>query len=246
MASDLEHESLRQAGHVDNADLTRLAVLYERIIQDGVLPHARALPQEEQRERLPALAAELRETEQEAERTAVQAPVAAEPLRRLARTAGEASRFLQNTKLDLHAHKPRAPEPSSFLVETLVVQGLRLADENDPLKRAEVCTDVADDLVRTIMEASRSASDRDEMVKLGTYLGAVMDQAVDGNLKRVQVNAEDEQRRAEYDRIRQRAGQTVENLERNLLDAPALTRPALEQAIQASKFATLEGVGPKR
>jgi hypothetical protein len=246
MASDLGSESIKQAGVVDNANLTCLAALYDRVIREGVVPRARALPPEERSKRLPALVKELRQTERDAEETALQKPAAAEPLRRLADTAHDATRALNNPELDLTKPTPKPPEPPRLLVETLVVQGLKLADENDPLKRADVCSDVADSLVRTIMEASKSGSDRQEMEKLGTYLGVVIDRGVGGNLERVDPNGADPKRRREFERVRKRAGETMAELERTTQDSSPPERPALEQALQSARYATLENIGPPK
>jgi hypothetical protein len=245
MASDLGSESIKQAGVVDNANLTRLAVLYERVLREGVVPRARALPPEGRAKRVPVLVKELRQTERDAEETAAQKPAAAEPLRRLAGTAHNATLALNNPDVDLPKPTTKPPEARGLLVETLVVQGLKLADENDPLKRADVCSDVADSLVRTIMEASQSGSDRREMEKLGTYLGVMMDQGVGRNLDRVDPSA-DPKRRREFERVRRRAGETMAELESATQDAPPPARPALEQALQASRYATLENIGPPK
>jgi hypothetical protein len=246
MATDLRRESLQQAGRVDNADLSRLAVLYERVIREGVLPRARALAADEQKERVPALVAELRETERDAIETAEKKPAAAEPLRRLARTAGDASHVLENPRLELPTRPSKVPEPPAFLVETLVVQGLKLADEPDPLKRADVCTDVADSLMRTIMEASQAGKDRKEMEKLGSYFGAVMVRAVFRNLDRVEVSQSDKKRQAEYRRVRQRADDTMQGLKQKLEEAPPPTREAIQQAYEASQYVTLDSTPPKK
>jgi hypothetical protein len=239
MASDLQRESVSQAGRVENPDLTRLAVLYERVLRDGVLPHARALPSHERQARLPALTAELRQAESEAEQAAVQKPDTAEPLRRVARAAGDAARLLEKSQLDLPSPKPNPAPPTGLLVETLVVQGLRLAEESDPLKRADICTDVADSLGRIIVEASRNGSDRAEMTRLGSYLGA-MERAIADNLECVDPKTLDAKGRAEYQRVRQRADKTLVDLQRNVNEGPQSARAALEQALEASQSAKME------
>jgi hypothetical protein len=233
MASELQREATRQAGRVESADLTRLAMLYERVIRDGILPHLRELPADERRTRLPTIIKELRQAEGEAEQTARQTPAAAEPLRRLAHTASDASHALEKSSFDLPGPKPKAPASTSLLIESLVVQGLRLADETDPLKRADICIDVADGLVRTIIDTAKNSGDRQEMVRLGTYLGA-LDRSAADNLKHVDGNAAVATRQAEVQRVRRRAEKAMEDLRRSINEAPPAARPALELGVEAT------------
>jgi hypothetical protein len=235
MAADLESESLAQAGQVDNAQLMRLAVLYERVVEEGILPHAFVLSPESRQQKLLILVAEFQQTATKTEQAAKQKPAAAEPLLRVSLAAGRAFRLLNNPIVQLPPPKqPQAPEGP--LLEALVLHGLVLADENDPLKRAEVSTDVADNLVRTILESSQRGSDRDEMEKLGTYLGAVMNRGVNGNLDRVDPKTLDAKRQADYERLKQRAAEMMARFQRNMQDAPPHSRQGLQQAFQASRF----------
>jgi hypothetical protein len=181
--------------------------------------------------------AELHRTETEAEQAAVETPTAAEPLHRLAQAAAEASRALDDPKLGLPSPIRPGPEPTGLLIETLVVQGLRLANETEPLQRADVCCDVADNLALTIMEASKKGSDRAEMVKLGTYLGTT-NRAIASNLARVEIN-NDRKRRKEFERITNRAAQTMTDLQSEIQEAPPQFRQALQQALDASQSPTL-------
>ncbi len=239
MAFDLKRESVRQAGRIDNADLMRLAVLYERVLSDGILPRARAMPMKERQQRLPALAQELRQTKAEAEQAALQKPTAAEPLNRLAHAAEEASGILEGPMLDLPMKKSKAPEVTVLLIDTLVVQGIRLADETDPLKHAEVCTDLEDTLVQTIVDASQSNRDRDEMLKLGAYLGA-MARAVASNLARVDKEHLDKEHLVAFERVQHHADDTMAEFRRKAQSAPAPSRPCLKQAVEASQDAALD------
>jgi hypothetical protein len=240
MAFDLKRESVRQAGRIDNTDLMRLAVLYEWVLNDGILPRARALSEQEQRQRLPALAKELRQTQAEAEQqAALQKPAAGAALRRVAHAAEEASVILEAPKLVLPARKAKVQEKPALLIDTLVVQGLRLADETDPLKHAEVCTDVEDSLVQTIMDASQSNRDGDEMLRLGAYLGA-MARAVASNLARVDKQQLDAEHREVFRRVQQRKEDMMTELRRKAEEAPAPSRPALKQAVEASQDDTLD------
>lgn len=246
MADDLEYESLAQAGQVDNAQLTRLAALYERVTEDGVVPHALALPPENRQEKLRLLADAFRQAATDTKRVAEQKPAASEPLMRFSLAAAKVSDLLKNPQAKLPAPKPQTPEASEPLVDALVLHGLVLADQNDPLKRAEICTDVADSLLRTILEASQRGSDNDEMQKLGTGLGAVMNRAINGNLERVDRNAADKMRQAKYDEVKERAKTTIAKLQHYMENAPPHSREGLQQAFQSARFGHFNNIGPPR
>jgi len=67
------------------------------------------------------------------------------------------------------------------LIRTLVESGLHLAAEEDPLKRARQCLDVAGRLAEEIRQA---AEKREELrvVELGEHLHALLEQGVAGNI----------------------------------------------------------------
>jgi hypothetical protein len=235
MASDLQHETIKQAGRVDVADLSLLAALYERVIHEGVLPSVRMVPPPDRKDVLPPLVAELRKTQMTAEQAAAEHPAAAEPLRRLARTAGEAAGVLDKPVLELPAPKPKGPEATGPFVETLVVQGLRLAGETDLLKRADIGVDLVDNLVQALLAASKNGSDREEMVKLGAYLGAA-EHALVVNLNHVTIPKPDTNRQKEYDRVNRRAEKIMEDFRTNVQNAPPDAKPGLEEALVASQY----------
>jgi hypothetical protein len=67
------------------------------------------------------------------------------------------------------------------LIQTLVESGLHLAAEEDPLKRAHQCLDVAG---RMAAEIRQAAEKREELrvVELGEHLHALLEQGVAGNI----------------------------------------------------------------
>jgi hypothetical protein len=67
------------------------------------------------------------------------------------------------------------------LIQTLVESGLHLAAEEDPLKRARQCLDVAGRLAEEIRQA---AEKREELrvIELGEHLHALLEQGVAGNV----------------------------------------------------------------
>jgi hypothetical protein len=69
----------------------------------------------------------------------------------------------------------------SQLIESVVQSGLRIAGENDPLKRATYCNGMAETLAA---EISQAAGDRDGMrlTELGQYFQELLEQGVASNL----------------------------------------------------------------
>src|SRR5262249_47724961 len=67
------------------------------------------------------------------------------------------------------------------LIQTLVQGGLRLAAEEDPLKRAECCSGVAKRLADELHRAAES-QDRTRVVELGEHLNALLASGVAANL----------------------------------------------------------------
>jgi hypothetical protein len=95
--------------------------------------------------------------------------------------------------LTLALAETRPPEPSPEqrlqqfrrdreLIQGLVRSGLRLAAEDDPLRRADYCNRVAEDLADEIQRAV-SEKDRGRATDLGLHLQAVLVRGVAGNLK---------------------------------------------------------------
>jgi hypothetical protein len=237
MASELRGEALRLAkeGHVE--DVLLVSGLYERVVFQGVVNRAKAVPAEQQSGLVSSLVKQLEQTADESNRAAATAlPGADEGLRNLAAAARAASRSLSG-------ETPAAPEVRSpawqfgrsgtmrDLMGTLVLQGLDLAKEDDPLKRADYCNDMAEHLVQGILLAS-SGGDSGRAETLGGFLGSVMDRGVGKNLDRGVPEGAGELRLAQAERIGQRLGQAVQVLEDNLEKAPPAAQPALQKAIE--------------
>jgi hypothetical protein len=129
------------------------------------------------------------------------------------------------------AKAPSKP-PSGFLA-TLVTNGLKLAQADDPLSRADYCSDIADQLVETILNASHEGN-KEQTAQLGKHLGDVMERGVAGNLARVSLAGADKDRVADFERVSQRAVGASKSLERNLERAPDAAKAGLERALAAS------------
>lgn len=68
------------------------------------------------------------------------------------------------------------------LIEALVESGLRLADEADPLARAEACTELAGRFAAEVREAARQ-SDASRTAEVGRHLHDLLAQGVAVNLQ---------------------------------------------------------------
>lgn len=237
LAADLRNESTQLAKLGARDEMRTLNELHQRIVGQGLADRARALPNSEKQDVVARLVRELQQSASVTDQAATERTGSiGEELRVLARSTRQAAESLANDNLDPE-RVPDAPAPKPGkaynLAGALVFHGLRLAREDDPLRRADTCTDIADSLVQTILEAS-VAGEEYRATRLGQQLGAVMDRGVSANLVRVVASTTDSQRLAEAERISRRAGNATSALERNLERAPAAARPGLERALEAS------------
>ena len=116
------------------------------------------------------------------------------------------------------------------------MQGLRLAEDNDPLGRAGCGAVIVDSLTQTIVDSSATA-DGEELALLGEYVAAVRSQAVEDNLERVAVDDLDRAGRQEYDRIKRQPDDAMGVLEQSLHRAPPPARAGLARALEAARAA---------
>lgn len=238
MAGELRGEALRMAKEGPVDDVPMVSNLYERLLCQGVVGRARTLPAEQRQGVVATLVQQLDQGAAEADHAAGTAlPGARDGLRRLAAAARTAGRSL-NGDAPAPAALPSAWVPvrsgtTRDLLGVLVLQAIQLAEENDPLRRAECCNDVAEHLVQGILLAS-SGGDTDRAARLGGFLNAVIDRGVASNLQRYQAAGPEDTRQAEVGRIGERSSRTVEVLEKNLEQAPAAAQPALEKALEAT------------
>jgi hypothetical protein len=129
----------------------------------------------------------------------------------------------------------RADAPTrARLLETVVAQSLRLADEEDPLRRADVCNDVAELLARAVRQASERG-DTAEAVRLGRYLHKLMDRGVARNIARTDPDELDEPRYEEWVEVGRRAEQIGLTLENELAQAARPPAPPLRHVLDESR-----------
>jgi hypothetical protein len=240
LAADLWAEAERRARAPGRFDLGTLAGLYARVVGEGVVGRARAMGPAARRERLPPVVEQLDAAAGSADRLAAETPSEAAALAQVASASRGAAHALR-TDAPAMLVPPLGGGSSGGLLESLVSQGLRLAEEDDPLKRAACGAAAADRLAAAIVEATPTA-DGDEMERLGDYLAAVRVGAVDANLDRA-ADGLDAMRREEFDRVQRRADDAVTTLETNLAQASAAARAGLMRALAAARAKPPEAPG---
>jgi hypothetical protein len=236
LAADLCGEALRLAREGPLEDLPLVAALYQRVLQRGLIGRARMLPADGQPAVLAPLVNQLQESALEVSRAAEDSlPSIGDYLRAMGLTASETSQILQAAT--------KAPPPGALsadssgphpLLETVVVEGLRLAEEEDPLRRADSCSIVAEQLVQTILFTSAMGEGK-QVSTLGKCLGEMVDRGVVVNLNRAKVDDADKDRLAERERVGRRVASVSAVLQTNLHRAPPQARAGLQRALEASR-----------
>jgi len=119
----------------------------------------------------------------------------------------------------LPAQPASAPSRTLPLLETLVNNSLKVADEPDPLRRARYCTDVADQLSRLLAQPA-ARKDQALAKRLAGYLDRVWQQGVADNVARIQVDNIEEKQfnkvKNEVKSLKERANRINHNLETQL------------------------------
>lgn len=194
MADDLRGEVIRLTDLKAPDDVPMVVGLYERVLQRGLVGRAKELPEFERRELMLALAQRLRTQDDDLQDRLRLAPT---DWRTLLQPLQKANR--ETVGVMGEGLAPAAPDPGDvaaipggsdyrrLLLSGLVMNGLRLAEEIDPLKRADCCSDVADVLLQAIVTASVKG-DQENVSALGKHLGDFLERGVSVNLARVPSN----------------------------------------------------------
>jgi hypothetical protein len=229
LAADLRRGAVSLARGRRSAQLDETAGLYEQVCQ-GLVGRAQAplggVPPED----LTTLFVQLQDDRQALSRAAEQAPEAAGPLQGMAAAARQALRDLRDRARSAPTQTSGA---GSALLPAVVRSALRLAEERDPLRRADCCADAADRLVEAIVQAS-AAGRAERASRLATSLGALMERGVRGNLARVPVGELDPLRQVRVERLCRWAGQSAQVLRAGLARAPANVRRRLQHLLADS------------
>jgi hypothetical protein len=191
-------------------DLEALAKMYENVVTGGIVKQAQSAPAADQAKVVEGVAERLQKAAEDAESVAkLQPEERAEPLHAIARAARAGEQQLPH--IDRKARRrddPFAPPTVLFaslaladltpglspkerieqfrrnraLIEKMVNNSLKLADKNEPLQRAEVCREMAEQLAEEIRQANADANGA-RSVELSRHLNVLLKQGVAANLK---------------------------------------------------------------
>jgi hypothetical protein len=234
LAGDLKDEAIRLAQQGALAEVPVLTDLYRRVAEQGVVRRALLLPEEKRAEFVAALVKHFRTTDKQLQTLRGNAmPLVAKLLRPLEDTAREAGDLLEAGKVPPAAMdtEPNGQERPAFVA--LVHYGLKLAEEVDPLRRAELSAEAANVLAQATvaLAASGQTAHADAM---GAYLGDLLGRGVASNLDRVESSADKAMFKTEIMKVRQQTAQAIAVLEKNLAGASPAAQAGLEQAIKAA------------
>lgn len=228
MADDLRTEAMRLADEKKPDDLPMVTSLYERVLQRGLVGRAGSLPEKERKEILQTLAQHLRGHDRTLEDRLQQSPqnwlTLLQPIQKANRQSLEllaADTIPARPPLDAPPAIPGGSDYRRLLLSALVLNGIRLAEETDPLKRADCCSDLADHLLQAIVTASVKGDDHN-VSALGKNLGEFVDRGISVNLARVSVN---DPRVAELKDLMQRTNHIMLALDKTLEQMSAKGAP---------------------
>jgi hypothetical protein len=101
------------------------------------------------------------------------------------------------------------------LIEVLVDGGLKLAGEDDPLRRAGHCSDMADQMVKEIRRAT-AAREAPRVIELGRHLHSLLNEGVGGNLNQARGIPPGSAEEKHLQELRSRAVWLISDLEEDL------------------------------
>jgi hypothetical protein len=238
LADDLKDEALRGAREGKPANVPLLAGLYGQVVRQGVAQRLAALPAKQKPDLAKSAAGRLRAAEAEVEAVAGKSvPVVAEMLRPMQVAARTSADRLEAERLAAPENLPPvflgSPAP---LLAVLVYQGLRLADETDLLRRADLCAELASYLAPAVVVLC-AAGDDEPADDLSECLGDLLEHGVADSLDRL-APEDARQRRADIDKVREHCVRTVGILEQNRSKVPEAARAGLDRALEAARPAT--------
>jgi hypothetical protein len=168
-----------------------VCALYERVLQRGLIGRVDTLPEKDRKELAQLVARQLRNHEKQFDEKLQGSSsdwiTLLQPIQQASRQTAEAlSDDLAPARNPAvgRAAIPGASDYRRLLLSALVMNGFRLAEETDPLKRADCCSDLADHLLQAIVTASVKG-DRHNVSELGKHLGQFVERGVSKNLARV-------------------------------------------------------------
>lgn len=232
MAEEIETDALAKArsGPVD--EISRLVQLHQMVVYSGIAARTSELPDSDKAVILNQLTRSLTSSAARIEReNTTLLPAVADMLKPMAATCRTLASDLVNGKTTLPAVSPIFDDAA---LAQLVKNSLRLANEKDPLKRAEVSAETAGLLSQTIILFSASG-DTESVDGLGTHLSTLMESGVGDNLDRAASDDWTGDRKGEMDLVRQRVDLARQVLEKNLAQAPPESAMGLQRVLEVSK-----------
>lgn len=231
----LWREMVRQAAAEPTPNLLLLQGLYSSVTMN-VLPRCVTIlgPEDEPlRDRIVSTLKARKEDSLQMTKGAL--PVVNELIFQAGELSDEVSEWIASGKIPPEAGRPGLPAvlPNDLLATT-VAQSLKLAEEEDPLRRADQSNELANHLSQLIIFTSLGG-DSDASEELGTYLGDVIDYGVMANLARYEPKGDDDPRGMEYEQIKKHSERAVKALQRNLRHALGSVKKSLERALDAKE-----------
>lgn len=234
MAEELHSEVVILVERRELDQLPLLTGLYDTVVKDGLARAVAGLPEARRAAAVAPLLEQLRSAEEQmASLTDKALPAVAELVRPLQTSTQEAVELLRAGKAPV-SRPASLPGQEQPLVAHLVHQGLRLATEQDPVRRADLSAELSPRVATAVVHLSvQGAPEQSANLELG--LAELMENGVVSNLERAKPPVDKPGREADLERMRKKAAQAMEVLEKNLANARAIGRAGLQRAFEASK-----------
>jgi hypothetical protein len=237
MLADLHAEvgrSLEVPGH---ASLPTLSRLFGQVSRQGVLLSWQRLSPAERAREGAKLAADLLSLQvQVAEWHEHAAPAAQPALGEIVQACNELRTRLSNGPATQPGYgaawETSPPSGHTDLADLVIRYALLTAHEEELLVRVEHAVEVAEGFVRTILHG---ASEPHDAAQLGRLLGIVMQRGVAVPLESFRPSGPDDPRLDVFDHIAQRVLESLQALERGLMEVPQAARAGIQKALDASK-----------
>ena len=231
MASEVRLEAMRIVEIGPTGDMPRLARLHDLLLRRGVVGRLTIVPPVEKKILTEKLIRDLRD-----EDTKIKAAQGGSPdelatlLRPFRESLGAAITEIEGGKWTPSTLDDEAPTS----LEAFALLAIQLSEADGTLRRADLSLAMAKSLASATVLVMVDANG-DSLEKMGGYIDEVMAQGVDENLRRAQVDDPDGKLRGSITGIREKSGQAIAVLERNLEKAPSQAKKGLERAIEASR-----------
>lgn len=229
LADVLRGEALRLAKDGPREELPVVADLYSRVLRQGVLGRARVIPKEQRPVQVAQLAADLRSGRDQLLAAARGSePIVSDCLSSLGAAALETGQALHDPPA---AASASAPPPAPSLLAAVVLAGLRLGESSDALTRAEVCSELAEQLAQALPLLPTDAK-TEPLAPLGDQLSALIEKGVGDNLD-VAAKTPATPTAPKVEQVRSRRDRACATLRRNLERLRGPAWGSLRRALEA-------------